>query len=194
MRLMERYRSAAAGLLAGRHHLAAVARQCQCASARQEDPIPASPGQDLTAIQRTFSPPTQPPAHGVFPELRERWKDTPPSFAIPSSTSTSAATTATRSRTRRASVGIKEAWAGGGSLSLCRDRDGCSMSCRWARCSTRPSRSICPGGSGAAPQPAVAQPAGATPFGQLYAQARLFENALCHGRPISVRHAVPGAA
>src|SRR5262245_39923547 len=46
-------------------------------NSRNELPIPASPEQDLTAIQRTFRPPPPPPLT-LFPELRDRLQELPP--------------------------------------------------------------------------------------------------------------------
>ena len=54
----------------------AIAGPAKAQSAKQEDPIPATPKQDLTAIQRQFVPPTPPPLT-MFPEVREAWKETP---------------------------------------------------------------------------------------------------------------------
>ncbi|MFN4017786.1 MAG: hypothetical protein ACK4JB_20765 [Reyranella sp.] len=45
-------------------------------ASRQEYPIPRNPSEDLTAIERIFTPPKPAPLT-AFPELRERWKDTP---------------------------------------------------------------------------------------------------------------------
>ena len=45
-------------------------------ASKQEYPIPRSPLEDLTAIERIFTPPKPPPLT-AFPELRERWRDTP---------------------------------------------------------------------------------------------------------------------
>ena len=84
-------------------------------SAKQEDPIPATPRQDLTAIQRTFAPPTPPPLT-VFPALREQWKDTP-AFLRDSKFDINFRSYYRDEITNAPnSVGIKEAWAGGGSV------------------------------------------------------------------------------
>ena len=45
-------------------------------ASKQEYPIPRNPSEDLTAIERIFTPPKPPPLT-AFPELRERWQDTP---------------------------------------------------------------------------------------------------------------------
>ena len=111
MRLMERHRRAAASLLAAT--TLAVAGNAGAQSAKQEDPIPATPAQDLTAIQQTFSPP-KPPTLAMFPELRERWNDTP-AFLRDSQFDINFRSyyrdVITNAPT---SVDIKEAWAGGG--------------------------------------------------------------------------------
>ncbi|MDI1266367.1 MAG: hypothetical protein PS018_24240 [bacterium] len=65
-------RRAAAAFLAAAGFVAASSAMAQ--SSRQEYPIPANPGQDLTAIERLFAPP---PPLTAFPEFRERLKDTP---------------------------------------------------------------------------------------------------------------------
>jgi hypothetical protein len=113
MRLMERHRRAAASLLAAT--TLAVAGNAGAQSAKQEDPIPATPAQDLTAIQQTFSPP-KPPTLAMFPELRERWNDTP-AFLRDSQFDINFRSyyrdVITNAPT---SVDIKEAWAGGGSV------------------------------------------------------------------------------
>lgn len=85
-------------------------------SSKQEYPIPANPGQDLTAIERIFALPAPPPLT-AFPEIRERWKDTP-AFLRDSKFNIEA-----RSYYRDAvanapgSASVKEAWAAGGSVS-----------------------------------------------------------------------------
>lgn len=45
-------------------------------ASKQEYPIPRNPSEDLTAIERIFTPPKPAPLT-AFPELRDRWKDTP---------------------------------------------------------------------------------------------------------------------
>lgn len=74
MRLIERHRRIAASLATAA--TLAISAGAAAQSARDEDPIPSSPLQDLTAIQRVFRPPPPPPLT-MFPELREHWKDTP---------------------------------------------------------------------------------------------------------------------
>src|SRR5262245_26742913 len=46
-------------------------------NSRDELPIPASPKEDLTAIQRTFKPPP-PPLLTLFPKARDQLQDLPP--------------------------------------------------------------------------------------------------------------------
>lgn len=114
MRQMKRHGAAAAALLA-----AAVLgiADASAQSAKQEDPIPSSPKNDLTAIQRTFSPPTPPPLT-LFPELRERWKDTP-AFLRDSKFDINFRSYYRDEVTNSpSSVGVKEAWAGGGSVAV----------------------------------------------------------------------------
>lgn len=85
-------------------------------SAKQEDPIPANTKQDLTAIQRTFAPQTPPPLT-VFPELRERWKDTP-AFLRDSKFDINFRSYYRDEVTNAPnSASIREAWAAGGSVS-----------------------------------------------------------------------------
>jgi len=55
---------------------AAIATSAHGQKARDELPIPSSPQQDLTAIQRSFRPPA-PPALTLFPQLREEMQGLP---------------------------------------------------------------------------------------------------------------------
>ena len=113
MRLMKRHRSAA-GLLAGA--ILAASGNASAQYPNEEYPIPATPKQDLTAIERTFAPPTPPPLT-VFPEIREQWKDTP-AFLRDSKFDINFRSYYRDEVTNAPnSVGIKEAWAGGGSVS-----------------------------------------------------------------------------
>lgn len=85
-------------------------------SSKQEYPIPRTPDEDLTAIERIFVPPKPAPL-SAFPELRERWKDTP-AFLRDSRVGFDA-----RSYFRDyvssspASSTMQQAWASGGSVS-----------------------------------------------------------------------------
>jgi hypothetical protein len=56
---------------------ALVAGTAYAQNSRNELPIPETPAQDLTAIQRAFTPPT-PPRLTLFAETREKLKDLPP--------------------------------------------------------------------------------------------------------------------
>ena len=114
MRLMKRHRGAAAGLLAGA--ILAAAGSASAQYPNEDLPIPDTPRKDLTAIQRTFAPPAPPPLT-VFPELREQWKDTP-AFLRDSKFDINFRSYYRDEVTNAPnSVGIKEAWAGGGSVS-----------------------------------------------------------------------------
>src|SRR5262245_56500673 len=83
--------------------------------ARQEDPIPASPRQDFTAIDSLFRPPP-PPALTLFPEMRDRLKDAP-TFVRDSKLSINPRSFYFDQVTNKPTkVSVSEAWAGGGSL------------------------------------------------------------------------------
>jgi len=84
-------------------------------ASRQEYPIPRNPSEDLTAIERIFTPPKPAPLT-AFPELRERWKDTP-AFLRDSKVSMDARSYYRDAVRPPGSTGIQEAWAGGGSIS-----------------------------------------------------------------------------
>jgi hypothetical protein len=56
--------------------MATIARSAYGQNARDDLPIPSSPEQDLTAIQRAFRPPAA-PALTLFPKLREDMADLP---------------------------------------------------------------------------------------------------------------------
>lgn len=91
-------------------------------NARNELPIPTSPADDLTAIQRTFQP-TAPPPLTLFPALRDDMRDLPAFLRdskvdlhmrsyyrdVVTATSVTGAPNGRR---------VEEAWAAGGSLSL----------------------------------------------------------------------------
>ncbi len=115
MWLRQDRRHALAALLVA--SIMAAAGDAVAQSAKQEDPIPATPKQDLTAIQRTFTLQTPPPLT-VFPELREQWKNTP-AFLRDSKFDINFRSYYRDEVTNAPnSVGIKEAWAAGGSASL----------------------------------------------------------------------------
>jgi hypothetical protein len=83
-------------------------------ASKQEYPIPTNPSEDLTAIERLFSPPKPPPLT-AFPELREQWKDTP-AFLRDSKVNIEARSYFRDSVTNApAGSTIKQAWASGGS-------------------------------------------------------------------------------
>lgn len=99
---------AAAGLVASSS--AALAQ-----ASKQEYPIPTNPSEDLTAIERLFSPPKPPPLT-AFPELREQWKDTP-AFLRDSKVNIEARSYFRDSVTNApAGSTIAQAWASGGSV------------------------------------------------------------------------------
>jgi hypothetical protein len=83
-------------------------------ASRQEYPIPRNPSEDLTAIERIFTPPKPAPLT-AFAELRERWKDTP-AFLRDSKVSIDARSYYRDAVRPPGSTGIQEAWAGGGSI------------------------------------------------------------------------------
>jgi len=81
----------------------------------QEEPIPASPRQDLTPIDSLFRPPP-PPALSLFPQMRDQMQDAP-AFIRDSKASINPRSfyfdRVTNSPTQ---VTVNEAWAGGGSI------------------------------------------------------------------------------
>jgi hypothetical protein len=98
---------------------AAIALACsaRAQNSRNELPIPASPQDDLTAIQRAFKPPPPPPLI-LFPQLREQVRDLPPflrdaKFDLnPRSYYRDVVTSSPEK------VTVKEAWATGGAVAL----------------------------------------------------------------------------
>jgi hypothetical protein len=97
--------------------MVALAGVAHAQNSRNELPIPASPAEDLTAIQRTFKPPPPPPLT-LFPKLRDDLQDLPPflgdsKFSLdPRSYYRDVVTNAPDK------VTVKEAWAAGGSVSF----------------------------------------------------------------------------
>jgi hypothetical protein len=87
-------------------------------NSRDELPIPASPQEDLTAIQRTFKPPPPPPLT-LFPKARDQLQDLPPFLRDskvgldPRSYYRDVVTSSPGDK-----VTVKEAWAAGGSVSF----------------------------------------------------------------------------
>jgi hypothetical protein len=94
-----------------------IAQSVQAQNSRNEFPIPSSPADDLTAIQRMFAPPP-PPRLTLFPKARELLQDLPP-FLRDSKFDFHG-----RSYYRDVvtnlpdKVDVKEAWAGGGWVSF----------------------------------------------------------------------------
>ena len=84
-------------------------------ASKQEYPIPRNPSEDLTAIERIFVPPKPPPLT-AFPELRERWRDTP-AFLRDSKVSIDARSYFRDAVNVPGSTNIEQAWASGGSIS-----------------------------------------------------------------------------
>lgn len=83
-------------------------------ASKQEYPIPTDPSQDLTAIERIFTRPTPPPLT-AFPELREKWKDTP-AFLRDSRINVEARSYFRDGVNVPGSTNIEQAWASGGSI------------------------------------------------------------------------------
>jgi len=87
-------------------------------NSRDELPIPASPKEDLTAIQRTFKPPP-PPLLTLFPKARDQLQDLPPFLRDskvgldPRSNYRDVVTNSPGDK-----VTVKEAWTAGGSVSF----------------------------------------------------------------------------
>lgn len=92
--------------------------QAGAQSAKQEDPIPANPGQSLTAIEKSFA--TLPSAEPLmlFPQMREQLQDTP-AFLRDSKAGINFRSYY-RDNVTNASTGAgwNEAWATGGSVSF----------------------------------------------------------------------------
>jgi hypothetical protein len=88
--------------------------------ARQEDPIPDSPKNDLTAIDSLFQPPPA-PTMTLFPQMREEMKDAP-AFVRDSKLSVNPRSYYLDQVTNKPvidkpnKVTVEEAWAGGGSI------------------------------------------------------------------------------
>ena len=94
-----------------------VACSAQAQNSRNELPIPASPEDDLTAIQRAFKPPPPPPLT-LFPRLREQVQDLPPflrdaTFDFNPRSYYRDVVTSSPDK-----VTVKEAWAAGGSAAF----------------------------------------------------------------------------
>ena len=169
MRLMERRRRVATSLLAATALTVAVDAGAQ--SAKQEDPIPETPRQDLTAIQRTFRPQTPPPLT-LFPELHRKWEDTP-AFLRDSRFDVNFRSFYRDEVTNAPNrVGIKEAWAGGGAVSAETGRLFDVVSLGAVLYTSFPI--VAPPDYGNT-QLLLPNQQGYAVFGQVYARARLFE-------------------
>jgi hypothetical protein len=95
----------------------AIGDAARAQNARNELPIPSSPAEDLTAIQRAFRPPPPPPLT-LFPQVRDQMQDLPPvlrdsKFDINLRSYYRDVVTSSPGK-----VDVKEAWAGGGSVSF----------------------------------------------------------------------------
>src|SRR5215831_2292944 len=105
------------GLVGVAAAMIAMAVGAQAQNSREELPIPSSPEDDLTAIQRTFKPPPPPPL-SLFPKVREQMQELPPFLRDsklafnPRSYYRDVVTTSPDK------VNVKEAWAAGGSVSF----------------------------------------------------------------------------
>lgn len=107
-----------------RRHLVAILASLAAAgaahaqSAKDEDPIPETPAQSLTAIERTFSTLPVPDTLTLFPRIREHLKDTP-TFLRDSKAAINFRSYY-RDEVTNAPSGSRwrEAWAAGGSVSF----------------------------------------------------------------------------
>ena len=105
------------GLVGVAAAMIAIAVGAQAQNSRDELPIPASPKADLTAIQRTFKPPPPPPLT-LFPKVRDELQDLPAflrdsKFGVDPRSYYRDVVTSSPDK-----VGVKEAWAAGGSISF----------------------------------------------------------------------------
>src|SRR5262249_43577667 len=105
------------GLVGVAAAMTAIAVGAQAQNSRDELPIPASPKADLTAIQRTFKPPPPPPLT-LFPKVRDELQDLPAflrdsKFGVDPRSYYRDVVTSSPDK-----VGVKEAWAAGGSISF----------------------------------------------------------------------------
>jgi hypothetical protein len=94
-----------------------VAGSALAQSVKQEDPIPDSMKQSLTAIENTFAIGRTPPPLTMFPQMREQMKDAP-AFLRDSKSSINFRTyyRDNVTNTKPGGSGWNEAWAGGGSV------------------------------------------------------------------------------
>lgn len=96
--------------------VAGAASDASAQSIRQEWPIPATPEQNLTAIERAFTLPKAPPLT-LFPEFREPMKDQP-AFLRDSKFDINFRSYYRNEATSGPAGSLKEAWAAGGSVSF----------------------------------------------------------------------------
>ena len=136
-------------------------------------PIPDSPQQDLTAINRMFRPPPPPPLT-LFPKIREEMKDAP-AFVRDSTFSINPRTYYRDQVTNNTpgSAAINEAWAGGGSLAFETGRLFDVLSFGTVVYATFPLYAPLDRGNTGLLQP---DQGGFAVAGQLYGRARLFED------------------
>jgi hypothetical protein len=87
-------------------------------SAKQEDPIPETPRQSLTAIEKTFATLPVPEPSMLFPQIRQQLDDAPP--FLRDSTAAINVRSYYRNTVSNAATGAgwTEAWAAGGSVAL----------------------------------------------------------------------------
>lgn len=167
---MRLHRAAASALAAAAAFALPISALAQ--ASKQEYPIPTDPSEDLTAIERLFSSPKPPPLT-AFPELREKWKDTP--AFLRDSKFDIEARSYFRDAVTNAPAGstIKQAWASGGSVSAETGRLFDVVSLGAVLYTSFPV--IAPPQYG---DTGLLQPdqQGYAVFGQLYAQAHLFED------------------
>jgi hypothetical protein len=95
-----------------------VATNVRAQTPNEPQPIPSSPKDDLTAIQRLFSPPAPPP-QTLFPEMRQELSDTPAFFRDSTfSINFRSYYRDNITNTPGTPTTINEAWAAGGSLAF----------------------------------------------------------------------------
>ncbi len=151
---------------------AAAAGEAAAQSAKQERPIPATPAESLTAIERSFTLPKQPPLT-LFPHLREQMKDQP-AFLRDSKFDLDFRTYYRNETTGGpAAVPLKEAWAAGGSISVETGRLFDVLSLGAVLYTSLPVYAPSAYGNTGL---LLDNQQGYAALGQLYARARLFEN------------------
>ena len=93
--------------------IAYVVSPARAQSPNDEAPIPATPDESLTAIQRSFTLP-QAPSMSLFPQMREQLKDTPEFLRDSRVDFNIRSYYRDNVETRPAKTTVSEAWAGGG--------------------------------------------------------------------------------